>query len=67
MIITIFFRNGPDGSVLCVYTFGGGDSDLDGIFKQKYLEQTGPSEWVEVSNSNPVTVNYKFFKLLQYN
>ncbi len=52
------YRNGPDGSILCVYTFDGEDDDLDGIFSQKYLEQMGSNEWVAVSNPNPVSVRY---------
>ena len=50
-------RNGPDGSVLCVYTFDNEMNDLDGVFKHEYLEQMGASNWVEVSNDNPVTVS----------
>lgn len=43
--------------MLCVYTFDNGETDLNGVFYQKYLEQKNANEWEPVSNNNPVTVS----------
>lgn len=42
--------------MLCVYTFDGGKTDLDGVFNQKYLKQIEADEWEPANNNDPITV-----------
>ena len=50
-------RNGPVGSVLCVYTFGSHTNDLDTVFEGDYLKLISLTETAVIPNYSPVIVS----------
>ena len=57
-LFSIVCRNGPVGSVVCVYTLDHMSNDVTRVFRGDYLRRiTSNGTWQRVSNPIPFTVS----------
>ena len=57
-LFSIVCRNGPVGSVVCVYTLDHMSNDVTRVFRGDYLSRVSTTTtWERADNDNPFTVS----------